>query len=201
VVFCARGSHVPRPRPGSFAAPVVADTNDGLGPRTRPRLEPIADDGPGWVLWPGRWGSSRRREYFEANSPRGPREQPQWWDPAALHSEARPWDGSAGGASAAPPRPRVEACREGQLALVSYSFPDPAEGEGEPVRIVAAPYDGADEPSATRAFPVERREGTLALQLAPGRGWAGVRLAVASADCGASGGTIAVGFEQQERAG
>ncbi|HEY0316940.1 MAG TPA: hypothetical protein VGC49_01460 [Solirubrobacterales bacterium] len=202
VVFPSRGSHVPRPRPGSFAAAIVADRNDGLGPRLRPRLEPIGDDGPGWVLWPGRWGSTRRREYFERDSPRGPRQQHWWWDPAELHAEARPWgDPEGAGGLTPPPRPRVEARREGHLALVSYGFPEPSAGEAEPARIVAAPFDGSDEPSAAHAFPVEGRQGTLALQLPPGRSWAGVRLAAVSADRGASGATITTAFEKQERAG
>jgi hypothetical protein len=201
VVFPSRGSHVPRPRPGSFPAPLVADRNDGFGPRLRPRLEPIADDGPDWALWPGRWGSTRRREYFERDSPRGPREQPQWWDPAELHVEARPWSGGAEGPLTAPPQPRIEARREGQLAIVTYNFPDPAAGDGEAARIVAAPFDGSDEPSASQAFPVEGREGSFALQLPAGRSWAGVRLAVASADRGVSGETLSAGFAKQERAG
>ncbi len=90
VVYPARGSHASLPRPGSFEAAVVPDHNDGLGPRVRPALRAIAGDGPGWVLWPGRWGATRRREFFEADSPRGPREHPQWWHPAELHREARP---------------------------------------------------------------------------------------------------------------
>jgi hypothetical protein len=192
---------VPRARAGSFAAPLVADRNDGLGPRLRPRLEPVADDGPGWVLWPGTWGSTRRREYFERDSPRGPREQPQWWDPAGLHAEARPWtDGEVRGL-APPPSPRIEARREGHLALVSYGFPEPSPTEAEPARIVAAPFDGGDEPSGTQAFPVEGREGSFALQLSPERDWAGVRLAAVSADRGASGETLTKRFEKQERAG
>jgi hypothetical protein len=201
VIFCARGSHVPRPRPGSFAAPVVADTNDGLGPRLRPRLEPIADDGPGWVLWPGRWGSSRRREYFEANSPRGPREQPQWWDPAELHREARPWAGAVA-AGDPPAPPHLEARREGELAVVSYRFDDPRAGEGEPARIVVAPFASGDgSPSASHSLAIEGRRGSFALQLPAEREWTGVRASVAS-DRGVAGATVTVAFEQRwERAG
>ncbi|MEX2106851.1 MAG: hypothetical protein WD810_08125 [Solirubrobacterales bacterium] len=198
VVFPARGSHASLPRPGSHEAPVVADHNDGLGPRRRPRLVPIADDGPDWVLWPGRWGATRRRQYFEAESPRGPREQPHWWDPAELHAEARPWAGASdpgvGGNLVAPPAPRIEARREGDLAVVFYGFPDPG-GEGEPARIVTAPFDGTEEPSGTHSFPVEGRKGSFALSLPTGRDWAGVRAAVTSSR-GVSGETVAANFDR-----
>ena len=183
VVHPARGSHAPLPRPGCFEAPVVPDHNDGLGPRVRPQLEAIAEDGPGWVLWPGRWGSTRRREYFEADSPRGPREHPCWWDPVELHREGRPWSGAVAServlAEAAPDPARVEARREGDLAVVDYSFPEPDGGQREPARIVAAPVDGRGETGAARSFPVEGRRGSFAIQL-PGGDWRGVRASVAS---------------------
>lgn len=128
VIYPARGSHPSRPRAGSHEAPVVPDHNDGLGPCLRPRLAAIGGDGPGWVLWPGRWGSTRRREHFEADSPRGPREHPQWWDPAELHEEARPWTGArspaAAGDSLAPAPARTETRRgepRGRLLSVRRS--------------------------------------------------------------------------------
>lgn len=201
VVYPARGSHAPRPRAGSFAAPVLGDHNDGLGPRVRPRLVAIGDDGPDWVMWPGRWGSTRRREHFEADSPRGPRRHPQWWDPATLHDEARPWEETRGAEPLAPPpRPRIEARREGGLAIVSYEFAEPEAGEGEPARIVAAPFDRSANPAGSSSVPVEGRRGSFALQLPPERGWAGVRVG-ATSDEGAPGETVASGFVKEERAG
>ncbi|HYJ21125.1 MAG TPA: hypothetical protein VEW07_03770 [Solirubrobacterales bacterium] len=201
VVYPARGSHAPLPRAGSFEAPVVPDHNDGLGPLLRPALRAIDDDGPGWVLWPGRWGATRRREFFEADSPRGPREHPQWWDPAELHREARPPARGVEGNSAylpvghgGAPSPRIEARREGDLAVVSYRFEDPATGEGEPARFVAAPFGADDDPSATHSPAIDRREGSFALPLPDGRNWAGVR-AGATSDRGVVGKTVAVLFE------
>jgi hypothetical protein len=192
VVHPARGSHAPLPRAGSFEAPLVPDHNDGLGQRLRPALIAIADDGPAWVLWPGRWGSTRRREFFEADSPRGPREQPQWWDPAELHREARAGGGAACGPP--PPRPRLEARREGGLAIVSYRFDDPAAGEGEAARVVVAPFAAGDgSPSGSHSLPIDGREGSLALQLPGERDWTGVRASVAS-DRGVPGETVAVAF-------
>lgn len=199
VVYPARGSHAPLPRAGSYAAPVVPDHNDGIGARVRPRLVPIADDGPGWLLWPGRWGSTRRRESFEGDSPRGPRGLSQWWDPEELHREARPWRRAGESAGpAAPPRPRVRARREGELAIVSYSFPAPRAEEGEPARIVTAPLAVGDaEPSAAHSLPVDGLEGSFAVQLPSGPEWVGVRVSAAS-DRGVPGETIAASLSEAE---
>lgn len=191
VIFPARGSHAPLPRAGSHEAPIVPDHNDGCGPRVRPRLETISDAGPGWVLWPGRWGSTRRREHFEADSPRGPREHPQWWDPAALHEEATP--GPELSAAAGPGAPLLQARREGNLAVVSYSFGEGHEGAGEPARIVAAAIGADGEPSHGHPIAIEDRRGEFALQLAGDREWSGVR-AAATSEQGVSGETVAAAF-------
>ncbi|MDX6626337.1 MAG: hypothetical protein QOE56_1326 [Solirubrobacterales bacterium] len=194
VIYPARGSHAARPRPGSYRAPFVPDHNDGLGPRVRPRLCAIADDGPDWVHWPGRWGSTRRREHFEADSPRGPSQHPQWWEPAELHDEAAPWTGPSLIESAVgPPRLRLRAHLEGNLAVVSYSFGTPSEEAEKPARIVAAPYDKDGEVGRSHAFPVEAGSGELALQLSGAQSWKGVRAAVTS-DQGLAGETVAVSF-------
>lgn len=185
VVHPARGSHAPLPRPGSFQAPAVPDHNDGGGARVRPRLEPIGDDGPRWVLWPGRWGATRRREYFEGDSPRGPREHPGWWDPAELHREGRPWSGPLPTArllpGAVPAAVSIGAHREEDLAMVDYKFDAPAAEQREPARIVAAPVDEHGEVGPARSFPVEGRQGSVALQLPANRDWRGVRVCAASA--------------------
>jgi hypothetical protein len=197
VIYPARGSHSPLARPGSYEAPVVPDHNDARGPRVRPELAVIADDGPAWVRWPGRWGATRRREYFEGESPLGPREHPCWWDPAELHREARPWSGPVPAERVLPgeaPAPaRMEARREGDLAVVSYRFPEPAAQEREPARIVAAPVDGEGEVGGAHPFPVEGRHGSFAVQLQPGRVWRGVRASAAS-DRGVPGPSLTVGF-------
>lgn len=181
VLYPARGSHAPLPRAGTFAAPVVPDHNDGGGPLVRPRLEPIGDDGPGWAHWPGRWGATRRREYFEGESPRGPGCRPEWWDPAELEREARPWEGEATiDGLAPPPASLLQAHREDGLAMVEYAFPEPAPGFAEPARLVAAPVDAAGEPGPPRALAVEGRRGSFALQLPPEGEWVGVRACPAS---------------------
>jgi len=205
LLYPARGSHAFRPRPGSFPAPVVPDHNDGIGARVRPRLVPVADDGPNWLLWPGRWGSTRRREAFEGDSPRGPRGLSQWWDPEELHREARPWQAASGEPVAKqlapPPRPRVEARREGDLAVVSYRFPHPRSDQGEPARIVTAPLASGDaEPSRAHSLPVDGLEGSFAVQLPSGSEWMGVRVSAAS-ERGVPGETIAARLSEEERAG
>ncbi len=205
LVYPARGSHAVHPRAGSFVAPVVPDHNDGIGARVRPRLVPIADDGPNWLLWPGRWGATRRRESFEGDSPRGPRGLPHWWDPDELHREARPWQptepASRPVGMAPPPRPQVEAHREGELAVVSYRFPYPRAEEDEPARIVAAPLASGDaEPCAAHSLPVEGIEGSFAVQLPSGAAWMGVRVSAAS-ERGIPGETIAARLSEEERAG
>ena len=191
VIYPARGSHTPLPRAGSHEAPIVPDHNDGLGPRLRPRLQTISDDGPGWVLWPGRWGSTRRREHFEADSPRGPREHPQWWDPAALHEEAAP--GPELIAEPGPAAPRLQVRREGNLAVVSYRFDDRREGAVAPVRIVAAAIGAAGQPSHAHPIAIEDLRGEFALQLGGDREWSGVR-AAATAENGVSGETVDATF-------
>lgn len=200
VVYPARGSHAPHPHAGSFPAPVLADHNDGLGAAVRPRLEAIGDDGPPWALWPGRWGSTRRREYFEGDSPRGPREQPHWWQPAELHAEARPRGEGRRDPGGEPPGLRLRARREAGLAIVSFEFEGPGGEQDAPVRIVVAPFDAGEGPSECRPFAVEGLSGTVALQLPLGRGWRGVRAAATSAR-GASGETAAADFARKERAG
>jgi hypothetical protein len=200
VVYPARGSHASRLRAGSHEAPVVPDHNDGLGPLVRPSLVTIADDGPGWVLWPGRWGSTRRREFFEVDSPRGPREHPQWWSPASFHREAKPAREVPLGEAATVSMPTVQAPhlsarRDGNRIVVSYRFSEPAAGEGRAERIVAAPY-GAERTSLpiAQSFIVEGREGSFTLQMPPGEESRGIRASVAS-EYGAPGEAIAIALE------
>jgi hypothetical protein len=198
VVYPARGSHASRLRAGSHPAPVLADHNDGLGPRLRPRLVTIADDGPSWVLWPGRWGSTRRREAFESDSPRGPRAQRQWWDPAAFHLHARPApdlpQGAASTPAGAPPTPSLSARREEDRAILEYRFPSASAGASRPGRIVAAVCDDSSQPPLTRSFMTEDRQGSLTLQIPPGTSPHAVRASAAAAD-GTSGETIFVELE------
>src|SRR5205085_3523375 len=89
VVYSARGSHASYFRRGLYLeAPVVPDHNDAAGKRVRPDVLVISDGTPGWAQWPGRWGSTPKRNAFESDSPRGPREHSQWRDPGGFHDAA-----------------------------------------------------------------------------------------------------------------
>ena len=171
---------------------MVPDHNDGLGPRVRPRLGAIADDGPGWVLWPGRWGSTRRREYFEADSPRGPRRQPQWWDPADFHEEAAPWTGETAGGDGRG-RAAGAAARGAAGGRPGAGLLWLPGGGAAPARLVAAPFDAGGEPGGSHPFAVEAPAGELALQLSGEREWRGVRVAATSA-AGVPGETVSASF-------
>jgi hypothetical protein len=190
VVYCARGSHAAMLRPGTQPAPVVPDHNDGLGPRSRPRLIEIGDEPPGWVRWPGRWGSTRRREAFEGDSPPGPARQPQWRRPAEFHEEARPAAEAPRWQHPPPATPRFEARREGNHVLLSYRFAERLGNQAAPARIVAAvaAADGAVG-SIVHSFGVEGRGGVCALPIRPDSPPRGIRACVAS-ELGAPGATV-----------
>jgi hypothetical protein len=93
-----------------------------------------------------------------------------------------------------PARPRIEARREGDLAVVSYRFEDPAAGEGGPARFVAAAVAYDNDPSETHSLAIDGRKGSFAMRLPSGRDWAGVRVSVAS-DRGVAGATVAAAIE------
>jgi hypothetical protein len=205
VVFPARGSHASLTRPGSQAAPAIPDHNDGLGPRVRPRLIAIGDDGPGWALWPGRWGSTRRREAFESDSPRGPREHPQWWKPDAFHREAVAaaglWPTGSRKLGMPPPAPELSGRREDGRVSVSYRFPEVPPGFARPARILlAACGDDASALPIAQSFAVEEREGVLTLQIPAGTALSAVRASSAS-DGGVAGETVIASFEGHRAGG
>jgi VPS62-like protein len=161
VVYVARGSQASYPWAGSHPAPVVPDEADGRGARVDPRLEVIDDGSPGWVDWPGRWGSTRARNVLESDSPRGPRQKASWRDPLAFHEAARERRrvrGAVPGEPAllSPPRPEISARREDGHAVISYRFPEPTSGTPAPVRVVLS-VDSPDDdlPPATYSYAVE----------------------------------------------
>jgi len=166
VIYPARGSHACYFRPGVHKeAPVVPDYNDAKGPRIRPDLVVISDNSPRWVRWPGRWGSTPRRNFLESDSPSGPLRHWQWRDPAKFHAEARP--AVQGVARAQPPTavapaPKIVVHRDGGHAVIDYRFKEPTRGQPPPAGIVVS-VDAVDDesPPATYTFPVTGLEGTV----------------------------------------
>ena len=166
VVYCARGSHACYFRPGVHKeAPIVPDYNDAKGPRIRPDVVVISDNSPRWVRWPGRWGSTPRRNFLESDSPRGPLQHWQWRDPNRFHAEARP--AATGVPRAEPPTamvpsPKIAVHRDGGHAVIDYRFKKPTGDQPPPVGIVVS-VDAADDslPPATYTFPVSDLEGSV----------------------------------------
>ena len=165
VIFVARGSQASYPFPGKHAAPVIPDYADGKGPRIAgATLEVIDPDDPGWVGWPGRWGSSRARNRLESNSPRGPAHQEKWSEPATFHEECDEVERRRGAPRAVregPSQPEISARREGDRAVIAYRL-QPAAGQPAPVQLVVT-IDSPDDslPPATYAFPVEAAAGEV----------------------------------------
>ena len=166
VVYPARGSHACYFRPGVHnEAPVVPDYNDAKGPRIRPTVVVISDGGPPWVRWPGRWGSTPRRNYLESDSPRGPMRHGQWRDPDSFHDAARPAFRDKAGpppTQVVPAAPKIVVHRDGGHALIDYRFKKPTAAQPPAAGIiVSVDAPGDDLPPATYTFPVSGLEGTV----------------------------------------
>jgi Vacuolar protein sorting-associated protein 62 len=171
VVYSARGSHASYFRRGTYPeAPIVPDHNDAGGPRVRPELTVIGDDGPAWVAWPGRWGSTRATVGpIGSNSPPGPREHGAWRDPLAFHNKAeevRELGPVAGVELQLPPVPEIAVRRSGDRAYVSYRFPAVPAGAPGPAKLVLS-LDGHKDgrPPATKSWPVSAEPGEIEFPL------------------------------------
>jgi hypothetical protein len=165
VVYVARGSQASYASAGRHEAPVVPDHADGRGPEvSRPTLEAIGAEGPGWVAWPGRWGSSKARSALESNSPRGPAHQDKWSEPATFHDECDEFDPNELAPELlppAPPAPAISARRAGDRALISYRF-SLQRGLPAPVQLIVS-LDSAQDalPPATYTHRLDSMSGEI----------------------------------------
>jgi hypothetical protein len=91
VAYLANGSHAAYFRPGvrDRTFPDPNDEAEGNGSVRRPPLEVISARDPGWMRFPGRWGTSEADWPSEQSSPRGPAFQGvRWDDPTAFAASA-----------------------------------------------------------------------------------------------------------------
>jgi hypothetical protein len=137
--YVARGSHASYPkkgrwkpkRRGPFSFEVLGDVADGRGERRRPRLEVIRVGEPGWVGWPGLWGSTDSKPIVGGGSPRGPWRQRPWRDPDGFATDAIPWErhhvvpeeGALEAVAAAPAAPTVSVGRNGADWTITVAMP------------------------------------------------------------------------------
>jgi hypothetical protein len=176
VVYSARGSHACYFRPGIYPqAPIVPDHNDNKGPRVQPNLNVISDGDPGWVGWPGRWGSTRHWLKLPfvtlgADSPPGPAQHGAWTNPHKFHldaREAKQLGPMAGTDLAKPATPEVEARRHGDRAVVSYRLPDSDPDVPKADRVLLS-LDGHKDglPPATYSYEARAEGDEVELPLA-----------------------------------
>ena len=166
VVFSARGAHACYFRPGVYKeAPVVPDYCDARGLRIRPDVVVISANSPAWVRWPGLWGSTRKRNFVESPSPRGPMQHWNWKDPEIFHNKARPTPHRGPrvrSSQPVPPAPTIAVHRDDGHAVIDYRFKKPTGGQPEPVGIVVSVDAPDDElPPATYNFPVTGLQGSI----------------------------------------
>ena len=165
VVYVGRGSHASFASAGEhwpmWPLP-YPDYSDGKGPSIRPALEVLSDGEPGWVIWPGKWGSS------DSSPDRAGSEG------AVARSDRVSRRGAAArravvSGKRAKPTP-MRSCAAGTLvthraardrAVIRYEFPKPLPaGAARPERLVVS-IDTPDDdlPPASHAFTV-RATGT-----------------------------------------
>jgi hypothetical protein len=166
VIFSARGSHASYFRPGVHKeAPVVPDYNDAKGLRIRPDVVVISANSPAWVRWPGLWGSTRKGNYVESPSPRGPMQHWNWKDPDIFHNKSRPIAQHAARARSTqpvPPAPTIAVHRDDGHAVIDYRFKKPTPSLPPPVGIVVSiDAPGEELPPSTYNFPVTGLKGSI----------------------------------------
>ena len=158
VVYVARGSHASYFQAGHHNTEAWYDLADGKRPAPELTLEILEGDGPGWALWPGRWGDTHPRlpGGVQQPSPTGPGAKRQWKTPDWLLEKARVVAHGRG-----PEAPDVAISRSGEWMRIVFDFErrDPAP------RSLVVTVNSRDEdgvPPRTYTFALEdTKSGTL----------------------------------------
>ncbi|TMK56610.1 MAG: DUF946 domain-containing protein, partial [Actinobacteria bacterium] len=140
IVYVAVGSHANYPRPGTYQAPFITDSDhaDGNGMAARPGLVPLEGVLPSWIAWPGHWGNTQADiGLIESTSPEGPAFHDAWGAPddyAAAAEECEHGfeseESAARSTAEAASAPSIETVTfEGRKPRVAYRVPQ-ADGDG-----------------------------------------------------------------------
>jgi hypothetical protein len=182
VVFCGRGSHASMLRSGTLHSgrSLLADHNDGAGPRLMLDLVDLSPAQTPWAYWPGHWGGTVPESVIlgkvgvEATSPASLVSRQSWSDPAGFHAAcqevALPPVGAPMPLTATPPPApaldvHVDEARN--VARISYSLPDNAETPAS--MVIGVDASGGALPPATMAVPMSARRGEVEAPLSPGQ--------------------------------
>ena len=169
-VYVARGSHASYfksgPKPLLSASP-AGDAADGDDTPITPSVVDWGTVPPGWVTWPGQWGSSTSGSF---QSPRSPGGQGTKWTSASAWADTvdgcwealgfRPNSVQASGSHSLsritqPPAPKIRATRVGKRVRVAYSFRVwPSNHARRPVVLLTSVKS-----SGTRFAPYMKRHG------------------------------------------
>jgi hypothetical protein len=157
LVFVARGSHASYFEAGFHNTEAWYDLADGKRPAPELALDILAGEGPGWALWPGRWGDTQPRvPGLQQPSPTGPGAKKQWSTPDALLEEARTVQHGQPAEA-----PDVRITRNGEWMRITFDF----ERHDPPPRSLVVTVNSRDEagvPPRTYTFSLEdTKSGTL----------------------------------------
>jgi hypothetical protein len=156
IVYVALGSHASYFSSGHHLWQAgAADDYAGGQVQVSPSVVEVpthASDTPSWMQWPGHWGATGDDG---SDSPRGPVQHGQWEGPVDWQNQASgctegqtyPFGGTGARVApqaqraretVAPPAPRISARREGNRAVITYSFPSFPRGERRPTRLATS---------------------------------------------------------------
>ena len=170
VVYVAQGSHASyfddgMPLTHWHRTEHFLDRADGkVTPRRDLRLEVLSDPAPGWVLWPGRWGDTKKPttgptwyRKISSGSPTGPGRKKHWTKPAALLRRAEEVGRAPGRRAPAPsavpqppPPPDFRPREEGGRLALEYDVA-PERGMERPTHLLVT-VNSPDDPYPPTTF-------------------------------------------------